>query len=99
MIALWLLEDLCKNGQIDCDDYAILIDALTEFEAPREMDRILEKMWDVFEDAPMNPETERIEHRFYFFEPGTHREEIWHWFDKRHTKGVYYLLYEYKKPE
>ena len=25
--------------------------------------------------------------------PGIHREEIWHWFDERHSKGVAYLLY------
>ena len=24
---------------------------------------------------------------------GIHREEIWHWFDVRHSKGVAYLLY------
>ena len=30
------------------------------------------------------------------FEKGTEREEIWHWFDENHSKGVYYLLYEYE---
>lgn len=25
--------------------------------------------------------------------PGVGREEIWHWFDERHSKGVVYLLY------
>ena len=42
----------------------------------------------------MNPETERMEEDFLCFPIGTHREEIWHWFDERHSKGVYYLLYE-----
>ena len=56
-------------------------------------DDILEKLWDVFEDVPMNPDTECIESDFMHFEAGTHREEIWHWFDERHSKGVHFLLY------
>ncbi len=27
------------------------------------------------------------------WDAGIHREEIWHWFDVRHSKGVAYLLY------
>lgn len=27
------------------------------------------------------------------FPAGTHREDIWHWFDERHSKGVTYLMY------
>ena len=45
-------------------------------------------------DIPMDPETERMEEDFLCFPMRTHREEIWHWFDERHSKGVYYLLYE-----
>ena len=41
----------------------------------------------------MNPETECIEEKFMGWGPGIHREEIWHWFDERHSKGVAYLLY------
>ena len=41
----------------------------------------------------MNPETEKIEEPFACFPAGTEREEIWHWFDRRHSKGVAYLLY------
>lgn len=51
-------------------------------------------MWDEFGDVPMDPETERMEYQWMDFPAGTHREEIWHWFDERHSKGVYYLLYE-----
>ena len=57
-------------------------------------DEQLEFFWDQFADIPMDPETERMEEDFLCFPIGTHREEIWHWFDKRHSKGVYYLLYE-----
>lgn len=56
-------------------------------------DEALEKLWAEFGDIPMNPETERIEEPFLSFPAGTHREEIWHWFDERYSKGVAYLMY------
>lgn len=30
---------------------------------------------------------------FLGFPAGTHREDIWHWFDERHSRGVAYLLH------
>ena len=59
----------------------------------RYSDAVLEQLWDEFGDIPMNPETERIEAPFLDFSAGTDREDIWHWFDERHSKGVAYLLY------
>lgn len=56
-------------------------------------DRELEELWDEFADVPMNPETEEMEEPFLHFPAGTNREEIWRWFDERHSKGVVYLLY------
>jgi hypothetical protein len=56
-------------------------------------DRELEELWEEFADVPMNPETEEMEEPFLHFPAGTNREEIWHWFDERHSKGVVYLLY------
>ena len=56
-------------------------------------DEQLEAFWSRFGDVPMDPETERMEDDFLSFPQGTHREEIWHWFDKRHSKGVAFLLY------
>ena len=53
----------------------------------------LKKMWEDLEDIPMNPDTECIEKPFLHFPVGTPREEIWSWFDERHSKGVAYLLY------
>lgn len=57
-------------------------------------DVVLEELWARFGDVPMNPETECMEEEFLHFAVGTHREEIWHWFDHRHSKGVAYLLYK-----
>ena len=56
-------------------------------------DRVLEMMWNDLEDVPMNPETECIEEDYYCFPAGTNREEIWHWFDERYSRGVVHLLY------
>lgn len=56
-------------------------------------DEQLEEFWSRFGDVPMDPETERMEDDFLSFPQGTHREEIWHWFDKRHSRGVAFLLY------
>lgn len=67
-------------------------------------DAYLEELWKIFGDIPMDPETECIEEPFYVnpgdvsigtdcFPKGTHREDIWHWFDERHSHGVAWLLY------
>lgn len=60
----------------------------------RMSDAELEALWDEFGDVPMDPETECMECQWLDFPAGTHREEIWHWFDERRSKGVYYLMYE-----
>lgn len=57
-------------------------------------DAAIEGLWEQFADIPMDPVTEEIEEPYLHFPAGTHREEIWHWFDEQHSKGVYYLLYE-----
>lgn len=56
-------------------------------------DKKLEELWDELADVAIDPETERTEEPFLHFPAGTDREDIWHWFDKRHSKGVAYLLY------
>ena len=42
---------------------------------------------------PVDPDTEKLEDDWFIFPIGTDKEEIWHWFDERHSKGVAYLLY------
>jgi len=42
----------------------------------------IRKLWAEFGDVPMNPETECIEMPWLLFPAGTHREEIWHWFEE-----------------
>lgn len=69
-----------------------------------ERDAVLELLWKQFAEVPMDPETEKTEAPFlhlpmsnddYFvsFDAGTPKEDIWLWFDERHSKGVLFLLY------
>lgn len=72
--------ELCRRARADKDD--------------DKHDAEVERLWDALADVPMNPETEKIESPFLHFPAGTDREEIWHWFDEHHSKGVAWLLYE-----
>ena len=56
--------------------------------------QLVKELWSEFGDVPMDPEIECIEVEQNGFLPGTHREEIWHWFEERYSQGVYYLLYK-----
>lgn len=49
--------------------------------------------WNEFGDVPMNPETECIESEWNGFPAGTHREEIWHWFEETYDISVHDLMY------
>lgn len=91
--AVTVANRLNQENRIDYSDYSALMDGLEEIDTLRERDKILEDLWAEFGDVPMNPETECMEQSFLGFPAGTHREDIWHWFDERHSKGVAYLLY------
>lgn len=73
--------------------YCTVMDGLQDIEALHDRDEELEKLWSEFGDVPMNPETECIEAPFLGWGAGIHRDEIWHWFDQRHSKGIAYLPY------
>ena len=59
-------------------------------------DEFLEKLWIEFGNIPIDDD-ECIEEDWQCFCKGTHREVIWDWFDRQHSKGVYYLMYEHKR--
>lgn len=42
---------------------------------------IAKELWYRFGEVTMNPETELIESEWNNFPAGTHREDIWHWFE------------------
>ena len=92
------LEEFREDDIFDVE-YAYCEAYLTErrmalsMDTLQERDAVLERLWDEFADVPMDPETEKMEESFLHFPAGADREEIWHWFDERHSKGVVYLLY------
>lgn len=88
-----LVYDLYNSNILTSTDYAVLDEVINGVEPLRDRDEYLEELWAELEDVPMDPETERIEQEFFGWPTGTKREEIWHWFDKRHSKGIAYLLY------
>lgn len=92
------LEEFRVSGEEFEAEYAYYEAYLIERMEPniatlQERDTELERLWAEFADVPMAPETEEMEEPFLHFPAGTNREEIWHWFDERHSKGVVYLLY------
>ncbi len=93
-IATWLLQ----HDRMSHADYRAIRDGLDEFWTLAERDTALEKLWEEFGDVPMNPETECMEAPFLDFPAGTFREDIWRWFDERHSKGVAYLMYGGTEP-
>lgn len=46
-----------------------------------------EAMWNEFADIPIDINDE-IEQDFYFWEKGTYRFDIWHWFDEKLLYGI-----------
>lgn len=72
---------------IDCDDCA-WHDPLEPVGCTKIIDQ-----WSEFGDVPMNPETECIECDWNGFPAGTHREEIWHWFEETYNVRVADLMY------
>lgn len=66
----------------------------------KDIDLFLETMWRELEDVPVD-ENESGElilaEDWYQFKAGTERDEIWHWFDKLYSYGVYSLLYGRKE--
>lgn len=88
--AIAVMNELHRT--IPYTDYCTVMDGLQDIETLRDRDEELEELWAQFGDIPMNPETECIEEPFMGWGAGIHREEIWHWFDARHSKGVAYLL-------
>lgn len=91
--AVEVLDELQQSGKISYSDYLTIHDGLDDIPTLDDRDEELEDLWSQFGDVPMNPETECIEEKFMGWEAGTNREEIWHWFDERYSKGIAALLY------
>lgn len=67
-IIAWRI-DITENGEkVETPEKAVNMELVRE-------------LWKDFGDVPMNPETECIEDIWGRFFIGTHREEIWKWFE------------------
>ena len=53
----------------------------------------VKNLWNEFGDVPMNPATECIEEDWCGHPAGTHREDIWHWFEETFNVRVADLMY------
>lgn len=72
----------------------VVLDSEDDF--TEEKDTIIENIWDQLEDVPFDEKDDGslvLAEPWRQFPAGTDREEIWHWFDRKHSKGVHYLLY------
>lgn len=66
------------------------------------MDKEIETLWDDFGDIPMDEDANGeliLSCNWQHFKKGARREEIWHWFDHSHSKGVYWLLYDRERED
>ena len=52
------------------------------------IDKSIKQLWDDFGAIPMEPKTECIKKEWHGFPDGTHREEIWHWFEETFDVSV-----------
>ena len=55
-------------------------------------DEQLEELWSILRDVPVNDNDEIME-PFIDFPIGTHKEDVRHWFDEKHSKGMYALMH------
>ena len=55
-------------------------------------DSYIEHIWEGFGDNVHINEDDETTSEYYHWDEGTHRQEIWTWFDEQHSKGVAYLM-------
>ena len=81
-------ENSFKRDLIDGDN--------CEYRTSELADKYIETLWSKFEDITLNEEdgVEIINSAWFIFSEGTEKEDIWHWFDNNHSKGIAWLLYE-----
>lgn len=91
--AFGVINRLQQEDRIDYADYSAIHDGLSDIETIRDRDEALEELWAQLGDVPVDPETEKLEEPFLHFPMGTDKEEIWHWFARRYSKGIAHLLY------
>ena len=62
-------------------------------------DMEIEKLWEELEDIPVYEDENYelcLDTDLQGWSKGTSVDEIWHWFDEHHSKGVGWLMNEYE---
>lgn len=95
----WKFSYIIKHFCLMKDDIEVdCTDSIAEDDKLLLIDMICEKLFYDLSDVPFDEEDQTyqlvLENDWFIFSKGTDREDIWKWFDKYHSKGVYYLLYE-----
>lgn len=55
-------------------------------------DVYVKDLWEEFGNIPINPNTEEIDEPWKHFLSGTHRKDIWHWFEEQFDISVAELM-------
>lgn len=99
------MQEIAQNVSEDCGravSFEVMEADNADSDRQLASDRELEKLWEELEDV-LFVENDILslvlESPWNGFDAGTDRESIWHWFDERHSKGVGWLLNEYKSAE
>ena len=83
-LALWVQEDMVKAYE-----------EMSQEKYLKFSDELLEVFWNALGNVCID-EDENIDEDFWIWGKGTFREDIWHWFDDKHSKGVGWLANEYE---
>ena len=62
-------------------------------------DKEIEKLWEELADIPVHEDENYelcLDADWLSWNKGTSVDEIWHWFDEHHSKGVGWLMNEYE---
>ncbi len=89
----FLIHELEKRGLIKQGDKTQDLE--------KKLDTLVEKVWEGLEDIPFyeKDSMQYIDEDYFEFKKGTEKEEIWHWFNENHSKGIHFLLYEHEENE
>ena len=93
MRAGWHQKNVLDKGQFYRTKEECLAAIIEKYSLSKKFsDEQLEELWGILGDIPVNDNDESME-RFMDFPAGTHKEDVWHWFDEKHSKGVYVLMH------
>lgn len=83
-----VIMDYCKERKflISDEDLTCIVNRCLNDSYEYRRAQYIEDLWLDFGNVPMNPNTECIEEEWNGFAAGTHRYEIWSWFEE--TYGV-----------